>query len=773
MSHETLEAVVLWQRKSGNGRPLEITFHGGEPLLPGAAFYRTALPLLRDALAPRRVRFAVQSNLWLLSTELCDLFRKYEVSLSTSLDGPQEINDAQRGAGYYRRTMAGIEYARAQGLSIGCICTFTRRSARRADEVFTFFLEQGLGFSVHAALPSLAGADQGWVLPPEETGSLLVNLLDQYLLHLDHIRISTLDVMSRSISVRQGGICTFGDCLGKYLAVDPGGWVYPCQRFAGMARFRLGNVRTQPSWEELKETPVWQMLEQRQERMNQECEDCAHLDICRGGCPYNVLAANNGHLDGGLRDPYCPAYQQVFDTITERALAEVFSEENLSAVVTKRPGKNGLLRKGKLLQIMRGGPHPQEVVRQARQTVAAVALGVSPTPEAALGMLARAGIITDPTIALGSLRSLRERLDAQSHQGLVNAYVHVTDACNLACRHCYAVAQPDGAAASMEREDVMKLVRQASRAGFAKAVITGGEPLMHPHRDALLDGLAHLRAKVKPMQITLRTNLAYPLTRQCMRRVLSAADEIVVSVDGDQSSHDAQRGRGSYRLTVQNLRAISEYQERIAGFDPQPAAKIRLAATLMKAQIDGAAGVAVRALGEELGLPVQFRPVLPLGRGANLNPQPSFHSSLTDDLEELAYGSGPITTCGLGMNLYIGADGTCYPCYALMQPRHYLGNALKTGLAQVLARNDTYRAVTVDSNLKCRDCALRYLCGGYCRAWGENDDHPDAPLPNCSLLYLRAGRKLYAALEALGISETYWEALCANNNGTTLLGNLW
>jgi uncharacterized protein len=51
-----------------------------------------ALPLLRDGLAPRRVRFAAQSNLWLLTDELCELFAEHGVSLGTSLDGPEALN---------------------------------------------------------------------------------------------------------------------------------------------------------------------------------------------------------------------------------------------------------------------------------------------------------------------------------------------------------------------------------------------------------------------------------------------------------------------------------------------------------------------------------------------------------------------------------------------------------------------------------------------------------------------------------------------------------
>ena len=81
MSPATLEATARWARTLGDGGELHITFHGGEPLLPGVRFYRQALPLLRDGLAPRRVQFAVQSNLWFLTDALCEVFDEYRVDL--------------------------------------------------------------------------------------------------------------------------------------------------------------------------------------------------------------------------------------------------------------------------------------------------------------------------------------------------------------------------------------------------------------------------------------------------------------------------------------------------------------------------------------------------------------------------------------------------------------------------------------------------------------------------------------------------------------------
>ena len=81
-------------------------------------------------------------------------------------------------------------------------------------------MAEGFDFSIHAALPSLRYKNVGeFVLSAEEHGDLLVNMLDRYLASIHKIKISTLDAMIRSVSLGKGGICTFGDCLGGYLAV--------------------------------------------------------------------------------------------------------------------------------------------------------------------------------------------------------------------------------------------------------------------------------------------------------------------------------------------------------------------------------------------------------------------------------------------------------------------------------------------------------------------------------------------------------------------------
>ena len=748
MQPETITAVSDWQNMILlDDDPLEITFHGGEPLLPGIDFYKKALPLLSSKFDSRDIRFSLQSNLWLLTDELCDIFSKYRVGLGTSLDGPEQINDAQRGSGYFQRTMSGIKHAQEHGLGVGCICTFTNQSAQYLDEVFSFFVDQQLDFSIHAALPALGISIEDWALNSDTYGQLLIDLLDHYLPAADHIRIGTLDSITRSISTGRSSVCTFGDCLGHYLAVDPQGFIYPCQRFAGMPRYQLANVHDLPTLEDLAATPFWQLLQHRQDRIEEECGDCAYLNICRGGCPYNVLAENNGNFNQSLRDPHCLAYKRIFSSITDRALNEVFSEENLDALMEKKNAHYGLLHKGRLIHIMRGDIYPKELARHAREIVSAAALGKNGSPAQAMSMLDQIGAITQHDRALASLTSLQQRLKSQSRQGLINAYLHVTYRCNLRCNHCYAQSSPHEFAA-MPVDQVVNLVRQAAQVGFRKAVITGGEPLMHPQRDQLLDALKELRQDIKPLKTVLRTNLVCVLTSDLIKKLADSTYQIVVSVDGDRVSHDARRGIGNYVRTVENIKTL---------LATKPKSLVTITSALTAEQALGKEGESVHALTTELGIPVRIKSILPIGRGAELNLNPDYYTSLDVDNDTFIVGTKPVSTCGLGMNLYIAPAGDCYPCYTLIDDHHHLGNVLNENLAVILARNDTYRQVTVDSNMQCHTCDLRYLCGGFCRAW-SNDGEPDAPPTNCIALYNRAYQQLVAALEILEIPKEKWGA---------------
>ncbi|MDR3292243.1 MAG: TIGR04083 family peptide-modifying radical SAM enzyme [Methanobrevibacter sp.] len=322
---------------------VHFTFHGGEPLLAGYDFYKEALSILKSSETHKEAGFSLQSNLWLLDEKLAKLFSQYDVAVSTSIDGPKEINDYQRGEGYFDKTMKGYKIAIKNGIHISFISTFTSYSKDFRDEIYNFFLKNRYNFKLHATLPSIRGNNTDkWVLTPQEHGELLIGLLDNYLNDLDKIEIKDFDHIAKSSFIRRGTLCTFADCMGDTLAVDWDGNIYPCYRFVGIDQYVMGNVHNSPSMEELMKSKSWNMLMEFKNHVDENCSECNYIKFCRGGCPYNGIvssAENNlsesdSNLENNFQlsvDPQCLAYKMIFKEISNRASKELLnSSMNLS-----------------------------------------------------------------------------------------------------------------------------------------------------------------------------------------------------------------------------------------------------------------------------------------------------------------------------------------------------------------------------------------------------------------------------------------------------------
>ena len=337
MSMESVKDIVAWL-KDFRSDPVTFTFHGGEPLLAGADFYRQALPLLTGELSHLEPNFALQTNLWKLTPELADVLAQYNIPIGSSLDGPQELNDLQRSEGYYERTMKGYELAKEQGLQVQFICTFTSYSVQFKEEIFNYFLENGLTLKLHPALPSLKSDEPDkWALSPEKYGELLVYLMDRYLENMSRIEVRNINDYCRCVFTGRGTVCTFVDCMENTFAVGPDGSIYPCYRFVGMPEYVMGHVRDRPSQKDLAESVAGARMRRFKEYVDVACKGCRHIRYCRGGCPYNAIVPTDGEIKGV--DPHCLAYKRIFDEIAERFNQEMMGSLGLEMGLSAKPAR--------------------------------------------------------------------------------------------------------------------------------------------------------------------------------------------------------------------------------------------------------------------------------------------------------------------------------------------------------------------------------------------------------------------------------------------------
>ena len=137
MDINIIQDIKEWLEIFRNNEPVHFTFHGGEPLLAGYEFYKEAFPILNQL---NNINgYSMQSNLWLLDEDIVKLLKENNVALSTSIDGPKDITDYQRGKNYFDKTMKSVKLAEDNGLFVNYVCTFTSYSKDYANEIYDFF----------------------------------------------------------------------------------------------------------------------------------------------------------------------------------------------------------------------------------------------------------------------------------------------------------------------------------------------------------------------------------------------------------------------------------------------------------------------------------------------------------------------------------------------------------------------------------------------------------------------------------------------------------
>lgn len=145
------------------GCDFTVLWHAGEPLTMPVSFYDHATTLIRQAedkykTQPIQIFQSIQTNGTLINQAWCDCFRRNEIYVGVSLDGPAFLHDAHRqtyqGSGTHAATMRGISFLQKNEIPFNVICVLTEDSLNYPDEIFNFFIENGItqvGFNMEEA----------------------------------------------------------------------------------------------------------------------------------------------------------------------------------------------------------------------------------------------------------------------------------------------------------------------------------------------------------------------------------------------------------------------------------------------------------------------------------------------------------------------------------------------------------------------------------------------------------------------------------------------
>ncbi len=130
----------------------------------------------------------------------------------------------------------------------------------------------------------------------------------------------------------------------------------------------------------------------------------------------------------------------------------------------------------------------------------------------------------------------------------------ITNRCNLNCPHCYRNSKANDSLEKLPLERIYTLIDEMELYRVRSLKITGGEPFLVPE---LFDIVKY--ASKKRIHLAILTNATIPLDKKWLNLLKSNNIALGVSLDGSKSeSHDAIRGKGNFRKTINNLRNFSD-----------------------------------------------------------------------------------------------------------------------------------------------------------------------------------------------------------------------
>lgn len=271
-----------------------INITGGEPLCNPHLFKILEL-IKQDA---DNISFSLLTNGTLINEEIAKKIKSYNpYYVQVSLEGGKKTNDYIRGAGTYKRIAQGIINLRKQDIFTSISFTATKLNYREFPKVVKYARKYKVNnVWSDRYIPLGDSEDKDLALNFDETREYLniMNSERNKLMDKKH-NITTIS-MYRALQFQMTNDfaygCTAGDTL---LTVMENGDLVPCRRMPIV----VGNLLESNMYDLYKNNKI--LKELREKKIPDECSDCEHSEMCRGGlkCLTYALYKDLNHKDIG------------------------------------------------------------------------------------------------------------------------------------------------------------------------------------------------------------------------------------------------------------------------------------------------------------------------------------------------------------------------------------------------------------------------------------------------------------------------------------------